>query len=147
MFRHIQALFKSILTHIENLLHPWHIQNPGIFLSQSIFRLYIHNNILKIFKKLNLGRLMQFWMRPSECALFHRCYLTSRVALRLSLTLYFRHTQAYSRLIQAYLVLLRYIKSPGIFRDILLQLYSGIFQTLHTMFRHSWTYTCILRNI
>ena len=42
-FRHVlthSSIFKSILTHIKNLLCSWHIQNPGIFLSQSIFRLY-----------------------------------------------------------------------------------------------------------
>ena len=43
IFRHIQELFASILTHIQNLVYPWHIQNlvypwhiqnlvyPGIF--------------------------------------------------------------------------------------------------------------------
>ena len=35
MFRYIQALFKSILMYTQNLLYPWHIQNPDIFLSHS----------------------------------------------------------------------------------------------------------------
>ena len=67
LVRHVQALFKSILTHIQSFLHPWHIQNPGIFLSQSIFRLYVVFiiTILNIFKKNKLGRLIQFRMRPS----------------------------------------------------------------------------------
>ena len=39
-FWHIQALLKNMLMHIQNLLCCWHIQNPGILLSQSIFRLY-----------------------------------------------------------------------------------------------------------
>ena len=39
IFRHIRALFKSILPHIQNLVYSWHIQNPGIFLSLSIYRL------------------------------------------------------------------------------------------------------------
>ena len=30
IFRHIRALFKSILRHIQNLVYLWHIQNPGI---------------------------------------------------------------------------------------------------------------------
>ena len=41
-----------------------------------------------------------------------------------SLTLCFRYIQAYPRLIRPYLVLLRHIKIPGIFRNILLQTYS-----------------------
>ena len=39
IFRHIPALFKSMITHIQNLVYPWHIQNPGIFLLQIILRL------------------------------------------------------------------------------------------------------------
>ena len=39
IFRYIQALFKSIPTHIQNLVYPCQIQNPGIFLLQSIFKL------------------------------------------------------------------------------------------------------------
>ena len=38
-FRHIRALSKSTLTHSQNLAYRWHIQNPDIFLSQSICRL------------------------------------------------------------------------------------------------------------
>ena len=56
-FRHIQA-YSSIIkrqTHIQNLLYPWHIYNPGIFISQGIFRLQnifiIHNTILNVFTK------------------------------------------------------------------------------------------------
>ena len=77
MFRHIQALFKSILTHIQNFLNPWHIQNPGMFLSQSIFRLYGIFTILNIFKKLKLGRLIQCYIRLSFTDI-----ITSRVILR-----------------------------------------------------------------
>ena len=39
LFRHIQALSKSSLTHIQNLEYRWHIHNPHIFLSQSIYRI------------------------------------------------------------------------------------------------------------
>ena len=39
IIRHIRASFKSILTYTQNLVDPSHIQNPGIFLSQSISRL------------------------------------------------------------------------------------------------------------
>ena len=31
VFRHIQALFNNILTYIQNLIYPWHIQNLGVF--------------------------------------------------------------------------------------------------------------------
>ena len=75
--------------------------------------------------------------------LFYRCYLTSRITLCIFSVIF----QTYSRLIQPYLVLLRHIKSPGILRNILLLPYSGIFQTLQTIFSHSWVYSCILRHI
>ena len=39
IFRHIQALLKSTLMHIQNLMYHCQIQNPGTFLSQSIFNL------------------------------------------------------------------------------------------------------------
>ena len=78
MLRHVQALFKSLLTHIQSFLCPWHIQIPDIFLSQSIFR-YIHNTILNIFTK------AQSWTFDSNlnAPLFYRCYLTSRVILHI----------------------------------------------------------------
>ena len=46
---------------------PSHIQNPGIIpITKHIQTLrYIHNTILNILQKLNLGRLMQFGMRLS----------------------------------------------------------------------------------
>ena len=56
------------------------------------------------------------------------------------LTLYFRHIQTYSRLIQPYLVLLRHIKNPGLFRNILLQPDSCLFQTPYIIFREIQTY-------
>ena len=37
-FRHVliySTIIQDILTRIQNLLYPWHIQNPGIFVSQS----------------------------------------------------------------------------------------------------------------
>ena len=37
VFKHIQVLFKSIFTHIQNLLHPWHNQNPDILKSSTVF--------------------------------------------------------------------------------------------------------------
>ena len=37
IFRHIQALFKSILTYIEHFVYPCEIQIPGIFRLQGIF--------------------------------------------------------------------------------------------------------------
>ena len=35
IFRHIPALLKSMLTYIQHLLYPWHIQNAY---SQSIYQ-------------------------------------------------------------------------------------------------------------
>ena len=77
--RHIQALFKSLLTHIQNLMfltysEPWyipitkHIQAPG----------YIHNTILNIFRKAPSWTFDTVLNAP----LSYRCYLTSRVTLR-----------------------------------------------------------------
>ena len=45
---YIQAVFKSILTHIQNLVYPCQIQNPGII---RLTPRYIHNVILSIFTK------------------------------------------------------------------------------------------------
>ena len=74
-------------------------------------------------------------------SLSSRCYLTSRVTLS-----YLLCFQAYSRLIQSYLALLRHIKSPGIFRayaaSVILR--HILNETLHTIFRHSLTCVCIL---
>ena len=38
IFKHIWALFKSIFTIFQNLLYLWHIQNPDIFKSSTVFR-------------------------------------------------------------------------------------------------------------
>ena len=121
MFRHIQALFKRIFTHIQRFSmslaysKPWHIP-----ITKHIQTLrYIHNTILNIFTK------AQSWMFDAvlNAPLFYRCYLTSRITLCIFSVIF----QTYSRLIQPYLVLLRHIKSPGILRNILLLPYSGIF--------------------
>ena len=58
-----------ITKHIQII--PRHIQNPSIFLSQSIFRLQ------GIFLISYLGRSIQF--RMCLVSLSYRCYLTSRV--------------------------------------------------------------------
>ena len=127
MFRYIQALFKRILTHIQNLLNPWHIQNLGIFLSKSILysdsMVYLYHHI-KYFQK------AQSWTCDAilNALFFYRCYLTiPECNFTVSLTLSFRRVQTYSKLIQPCLVLLRHITSSGIFRDILLQPYSGVY--------------------
>ena len=62
IFRHIRALFKSILAHIQNYLYPWHIQDAGIFLSQNIYRLQgiFILPYYALSQKLHLGRLIQF---------------------------------------------------------------------------------------
>ena len=92
--RNIKTLFKGLLTHIQNLVDPWHIHT----------RRYIQNTMLNIFNLL------------LNTSLFYGYYLTCRV--------YLRHIQAYSKLIQPYLVMLRHIKSPGIFCFSHVQAYS-----------------------
>ena len=69
IFRHIQALFESILTHIQNLAtnsEPWHIQTARC----------IHNTILNIF-----GKAPSWTFDTVLNRLFYRCYLTSRITL------------------------------------------------------------------
>ena len=118
--------FKSKFMHIHKLSaslgysKPWHIP-----ITKYIRTLrYVHNTILNIFTKAQLWRFDAVLNAP----LFYRCCLTSRITLRIfNVSLYFRLIQAYSTLIQPYLVLLRHIKSPDIFRSILLQPYLGIF--------------------
>ena len=113
---------------------PWHI--PITKHIQTIR--YIHSNILNILTK------AQSCSISSKCTCLLQTLSNFQSNFAVSLRLCFRHIQSYSRIIQPYLVLLRHIKSAGIFRDTLLQPYSGI---LHTVFRHSGTYSCILRHI
>ena len=119
-FRHIPALFKSILTHIQNLLYPWCIQNLAYFYHKEYSDSTVYSNTL-----LNIFTKAQSWTFDTVLnvpVFFYRCCLTSRVTLRL----YFRYIDAYSRLTLPYLILLRDSKSPAIFIDILVQPYSGI---------------------
>ena len=112
-FRHVQTYSGIIQEHTHaqsepsvSLAYskPWHIS-----ITKHIQTLrYIHNTILNIFTKAQSCTFDTVLNAP----VFYRCYLTSRVTLRL----HFRHIQAYSRLILPYLVLLRHIKSPAIFR-------------------------------
>ena len=107
MYSYFRFLFRYIQTYstiIQEHTHPYsepcvsrpnseprhipitkHVQTPR----------YIQNTILNIFiQQLYLRHLIQFWMR-----FFYRCYLTSRVTnFTVSLTLYFIHIRAYSRL-------------------------------------------------
>ena len=53
----------------------------------------------------------------SECASLLQMLSNSQSSFAVSLTLYFRHIQAFLRLIQPYLVLLKHIKSSSIFRE------------------------------
>ena len=121
IFRYIRAFLTSMLAHIKNLVYPWHIHIPGIFLSQSIFRLK-DISIILFSQKLHLGRLIQLWC----IFLLYRCYLTSRITLRYLLAFYFRHFRTYSRIIQKHSFLLRHIENPDIFRTVVLQSYWGI---------------------
>ena len=94
---------------------PWHIS-----FTKNIQTLrHIHNTILNIFTKAHSWRFDTVLNVP---VFFYRCYLTSRVTLRL----YIKHIHAYSRLTLSYLILLRDSKSPAIFTEILLQPYAGI---------------------
>ena len=132
IFRQIQALFKSILARILNLLYPCQIKNSGISLSQRIFRhIYVHDTILNIFAKApswTLGIVLSVSLLQ----------ILSNFSFNftVSLILYFRHIQAYSTLNQAYLVLLRHIKNPGIFRTILLRVYSKSYAHHIGRFKH-----------
>ena len=123
-FRHVQTYSSIIQEHTHAYSEPsvslayskpWHIS-----ITKHIQTLrYIHNTILNIFTK------AQSWTFDTVLnvpVFFYRCCLTSRVTLRL----YFRYIDAYSRLTLSYLILLRDSKSPAIFTDILLQPYSGI---------------------
>ena len=123
-FRQVQTYSSIIQEHTHaysepsvSLVYskPWHIS-----ITKNIQTLrYIHNTILNIFTK------AQSWTFDTVLnvpVFFYRCCLTSRVTLRL----YFRYIDAYSRLTLSYLILLRDSKSPAIFTDILLQPYSGI---------------------
>ena len=58
-----------------------------------------------------MSSILDVWYN-SECAcLLYRCYLTSRVTLRYLLAFYLWHFRTYSRLIQAYLLLLRHMRT------------------------------------
>ena len=80
MFRHIQSLFKSIFTHIQELsvfLAYSKLQNIPITKHIQTLR-YIHNTILNNFTK------ARSWPDAVlNATLFYKCYLTSRVTLRI----------------------------------------------------------------
>ena len=58
-----------------------------------------------------MSSILDVWYN-SECAcLLYRCYPTSRVTLRYLLAFYLWHFRTYSRLIQAYLLLLRHMRT------------------------------------
>ena len=76
IFGHIRALFKSILTHIQSLLYPWHIQNSDIHITKHIQApSYIQNTSLNIFTKAPSWTFDTVLNAP----LFYKCYLTFRV--------------------------------------------------------------------
>ena len=95
IFRHIQACSELWVSLPYS--EPWYVPITKHFQTLR----YIHNAILNIFTK------APSWMFDAvlNAPLFFRCYLTSTV----SLTLYFRHIQAYSVLIQPYLGALTYL--------------------------------------
>ena len=114
-FTHIQTYSSIIQDHTHTYSEPcvslgyskpWHIP-----ITKHIQTLrYIHNTTLNIFTKAQSRTFDTNLNGP----FFYRCYLTSRVTLHI-FKLYLRIIQAYSRLIQPYLVLLKHVKSPGIF--------------------------------
>ena len=123
VFRHIPALFKSICTLIQNFVYSWHFQNPGLYLLQSIFRL---QGIFIILYKTFLKMLIFDLWYSSECAALLQMLSNFQSNFTVSLTLYLSYILAYSRRIQVYLFLIRLIKNPRIYRNILLQTYSGM---------------------
>ena len=119
-FRHVLTYSSIIQEHTHAYSEPsvslayskpWHIS-----ITKHIQTLrYIHNTILNIFTKAQSCTFDTVLNAP----VFYRCYLTSRVTLRYLwsyISDIFRHIQD----------LFCHIKSPAIFRDILLQPYSGI---------------------
>ena len=127
-FRHIKIYSSIVQEHIHAYSEPcvslaysepWHVRTTKHI---QTYR-YIHNTRLNFFTKAPSWTFDTILNGP----LFYRCYLTSTVTLRYLLALYFRHFLTHSRLIQTYLFLLRHIKKSGIFRNILLLSYSGIF--------------------
>ena len=119
-FKHVLTYSSIIQEHTHAYSEPsislaysrlWHIS-----ITKHIQTLrYIDNTILNIFTKAQSCTLDTVLNAP----VFYRCYLTSRVTLRYLwgyISDIFRHIQD----------LFCHIKSPAIFRDILLQPYSGI---------------------
>ena len=99
MFWHIQALFKEHIHAYSEVFvcltysKPWHIHNTKHIQTLR----YIHNIIFS--QKLNLGRFMPFWMLSNAIYLpFYRCYLTSRVTLRIFNVIF----QTYSGIFKTY---------------------------------------------
>ena len=105
IFRHVQALFKSILAYSEPYVplvysELWsipiikHIQTPS----------YIYNTILNIFAK---APSWTFDTVLNSFSLFHTCYLSSKVTCLKCLKRYIsdivRHVQDLFWLIKAYL--------------------------------------------
>ena len=108
IFKHYSRAYSRLSEFSVSLAYskPWHIP-----ITKHIQTLrYIHNTTLNIFTKAQSRTFDTNLNGP----FFYRCYLTSRVTLHI-FKLYLRIIQAYSRLIQPYLVLLKHVKSPGIF--------------------------------
>ena len=122
IFRHIQEHTHTYSEPCVSLPNsePWHIQTPR----------YIHNTILNIFTKAPSWTFDTVLNAPLLQMLPN--FQSNFIA---SLTLYFRHIQAYSRLTLPYLILLRHIKNSGIFRNILLQVYSKRYTLYSSIFR------------
>ena len=118
IFRHIWESLKSILTHIQNFLYPSHIQNPGIFLSQSTFR-YIHKTILNNFTKAPSWTFDTVLNVPLSVkdTILHRVF-----------NIIFQTYSGILKIYSAIFVLVKIcIKNPSILKNILLQRYWAIF--------------------
>ena len=130
-FRHIQINSRIIQEHTHAYLvpsvslaysEPWHIlitkhiQTPR----------YIHNTILNIFTKAPSWTFDKVLNAP----------LSLKDAILYSFfNIIFQTYSNISRFIQPYLCLLRHIKNASMLKNILLQRYSGVFETLHIIFR------------
>ena len=104
IFRHIQALFKNIFTHSETFCVLSIFKTLAFYYHKAYLNLwYIPDTMLNIFTK------AQSWKFDSvlNAPVFYRCYLTSRVTLRIFNVIF----QTYSGIFKTYLAIFRPAKA------------------------------------
>ena len=129
-FRHIQINSRIIQEHTHTYLvpsvslaypEPWHI----LITKHTQTLRYIHNTILNIFTKAPSWAFDKVLNAP----------LSLKNSMLYSVfNIIFQTYSDISTLIQPYLFLLRHIKNASMLKNILLQRYSGVFETLHIIF-------------